>query len=140
MAFSDEQLNQIYDRTSGYCHLCHKKLGFKNYGILGARGAWEVEHSNPRAKGGTNRINNLYPACISCNRSKGSSSTVGARAKNGKSRAPLSKTKRKKAKAENALVGGAAGAAIGALAGPLGALVGAFIGAKVGHKRNPDKF
>jgi len=75
MAFSSEQLNQIYNRTSGYCHICHKKLAFKNYGVFGARGAWEVEHSNPQAKGGTNRLNNLYPACITCNRSKGASRT-----------------------------------------------------------------
>ena len=139
MVFSSEQLNQIYDRTSGYCHICHKKVAFKNYGVLGARGAWEVEHSNPQAKGGTHRLNNLYPACISCNRSKGASSTVSARAKNGKSRAPLATEKRKDAKTSNALVGGAAGAAIGALAGPVGALVGGIIGAHLGHKKNPDK-
>lgn len=139
MAFSYEQLNQIYDRTSGYCHICHKKLAFKNYGILGARGAWEVEHSNPRAKGGTNRLNNLFPACISCNRSKGASSTTSARAKNGKSRAPLSTEKRKSAKAENAIAGSVAGAALGSLAGPVGVLVGAVVGAHIGHKMNPDK-
>jgi hypothetical protein len=26
MAFSEEQLNRIYDRTSGHSHICHKKL------------------------------------------------------------------------------------------------------------------
>lgn len=139
MAFSDERLNKIYDRTSGYCHICHKKLAFKNYGVLGARGAWEVEHSNPQAKGGTNRLSNLYPACITCNRSKGASSTISARAKNGKSRAPLSAEKRKEAKTTNALAGGAVGGVIGAVAGPIGAFVGALVGAHLGHKGNPDK-
>ena len=139
MAFTTEQLNKIYDRTSGYCHICHKKLAFKNYGALGARGAWEVEHSNPRAQGGTNRLNNLYPACIKCNRSKGASSTRSVRAKNGKSRAPLSIAKRKTAKAQNAVVGSAAGAAVGAILGPIGAIAGALIGARIGHKKNPDK-
>ena len=139
MAFSTEQLNQIYDRASGYCHICHKKLAFKNYGVFGARGAWEVEHSNPQAKGGTHRLSNLYPACITCNRSKGAASTRSVRAKNGKSRAPLSAEKRKNAKIENAVVGGAAGAAAGSVLGPAGALIGAFIGAHLGHKKNPDK-
>lgn len=36
MAFNDAMLNQIYDRTSGRCHICHKKLAYKNYGAVGA--------------------------------------------------------------------------------------------------------
>jgi hypothetical protein len=36
MAFSSAQLKQIYDRASGYCHIYHKKVAFKNYGVLGA--------------------------------------------------------------------------------------------------------
>lgn len=140
MAFNEEERNQIYERTSGYCHICHKKLAFKNYGKVGARAAWEVEHSNPQANGGSNRLNNLYPACISCNRSKGASSTASARAKNGKTRAPLSLEKRKQAKAGNAVAGGALGAMVGgAMAGPVGALLGACVGATFGHKQNPDK-
>ncbi len=140
MAFNEEELNRIYERTSGYCHICHKKLAFKNYGKVGARAAWEVEHSNPQAKGGSNRLNNLYPACISCNRSKGTSSTASARAKNGKTRAPLSPEKRKDAKAGNAIAGGALGAMVGgAMAGPVGAFLGACVGATFGHKKNPDK-
>ncbi len=138
MAFTAEQLYNIYDRTSGYCHLCHKKLAFKNYGVLGSRAAWEVEHSNPQAKGGTHRLNNLYPACISCNRSKGDSSTASARAKNGKSRAPLSTDNRKKKKTENSLAGGFLGAALGVIAGPVGIFVGAIVGATLGHRQNPD--
>jgi hypothetical protein len=30
-------LNAIYDRTSGYCHICQPKVYFSNYGIVGAR-------------------------------------------------------------------------------------------------------
>ena len=71
--FTDKKLNAIYDRSRGYCHICGKKLAFINYGNFGKRGAWEVDHSKPRVKGGTDHPNNLYPACISCNRSKGSS-------------------------------------------------------------------
>ncbi len=139
MAFNEEELNQIYDRTSGHCHVCHKKLAFKNYGTVGARAAWEVEHSIPQAKGGTDHPNNLYPACISCNRSKGSSSTVSARSNHGKSRAPLSVEKRKKARTGNTLAGGALGAMLGSVGGPVGAFIGACLGASLGHSQDPDK-
>lgn len=113
MAFTTEQLNHIYDRTTCYCHLCHREEYFANYGRLGARGAWEVEHSNPRASGRTNRLLNLYPACIPCNRSKGAGTTRAFRAEQGKSRAPMSAAKRKEAKAETVILGGVAGAAAG---------------------------
>lgn len=139
MAFTKEQLNNIYDRTTGYCHICHKKVAFKNYGKFGERGAWEVEHSKPQAKGGTNRLTNLYPACISCNRSKQASSTRSARALNGKSRAPLSVTKRKQARLGNAVAGGIVGAAIANVLIPGSGIFGALVGANAGHKKNPDK-
>lgn len=59
MKLTHDQLEYVFERTAGYCHLCHCKLAFCNYGLHGTRGAWEVEHSNPRARGGTNRLNNL---------------------------------------------------------------------------------
>ena len=140
MAYTVEQLNQIYDRTSGYCHLCGKKVYFKNYGNISRRGAWEVEHSKPQAKGGTQHLNNLYAACISCNRSKGIKPNSVIRKKNGITRAPLSKQNRVIAKQENATAGAFCGALIGSLLlGPWGLAVGAAIGANEGYKRNPDK-
>jgi len=90
MRYSNDELNDIYERTSGYCHLCHRKLAFTNYGVPGARGAWEIEHSNPQARGGTSLRRNLYAACIPCNRSKGCRSTKSVRCQNGVRRAPLS--------------------------------------------------
>ncbi len=133
MAYTDETLSAIYDRTSGYCHICGKKLAFTNYGKPGARGAWEVEHSVARANGGTDRLNNLYAACIPCNREKRDGSTRTARAHNGRTRAPLSRERRGAAKTRNALAGGAAGAILGGrFFGPAGALIGGLIGAAVG--------
>ncbi len=120
MAFSEEERRNIYNRTSGYCHICKKKLSFKNYDLIGQKGAWEVDHSNPKSKGGTNRLNNLYAACISCNRSKNNNSTRSARAKYGRSSAPLSKGKRKVEKQSNSAIGGIIGGLIGSLAGPPG--------------------
>ncbi len=102
MAFTKLELRKIYDRTTGYCHICRKKLSFTNYGLQYLKGAWEVEHSNPKSMGGTNRLNNLYAACISCNRSKNNKSTRTARAKYGHTCAPLSREKRKEMEESNA--------------------------------------
>lgn len=135
---SDEQLNRIYDRTSGRCHVCRKKLAFCNYGRFGNRGAWEVDHSRPVSRGGTNHGNNLFAICIPCNREKQASGTRSMRARNGFSRAPLSANARKRAKRQNAVAGGLLGAVPGALFGPIGVAVGAAIGAKLGHSYDPD--
>ena len=137
MAFDKEKLQYIFERTDGCCHICRKKLARKNYGTVGARGAWEVEHSNPRSKGGTNSLNNLYPSCISCNRSKGASSTKAARAKNGLKSAPLSKPKRTKNTLAGGVVGAAAGRILLAPFGPIGVVVGVVVGAFLGKSNEP---
>jgi 5-methylcytosine-specific restriction endonuclease McrA len=139
MGYSIERREQIFDRTSGYCLLCGRKLSFCNYGIHGGRGAWEVEHSIPKCEGGTEHLNNLYAAHISCNRSKRAICTRKARAEYGRTKAPLSSRRREEAKSSNAATGGLAGAALGGLiAGPLGAFIGAVIGGKSGYDINPD--
>jgi 5-methylcytosine-specific restriction endonuclease McrA len=139
MAWTDEQLEAIYDRTSGYCHLCSKKLAYSNYATAGSRGAWEVEHSVPKARGGTDRMNNLYAACIGCNRSKQACSTRTCRAQNGRNRAPLSRPARATARTENALAGAGLGLFVGAAFGPVGALVCGAFGAHFGYQENPDR-
>ena len=73
MPYSNLDLIEIFNKTGGRCYHCRKTLARKNYGIVGAKGAWEVDHSNPRALGGTDYLRNLVPSCISCNRSKGAS-------------------------------------------------------------------
>jgi hypothetical protein len=139
MRFTDEELTVIYDRTSGKCHVCRKKLAFTNYGIPGSRAAWHVDHSNPRARGGSGRLNNLYAACIGCNCSKGARSTKSVRSRLGHTRAPVSREKRTAAKELASLVGGGFGAyAGGKLFGPWGALVGGLGGAALGEKHDPD--
>ena len=62
-----------------------------------------------------------------------------ARAKNGKSRAPLATKNRKVAKRENAIIDGFADAAIEAPFGPPSLVVRGPIGTHLGHKQNPDK-
>src|SRR5882762_4329160 len=117
MGWSKAELRRVYDRTRGYCHLCHKKMCFTNYGQFGERGAWEVEHSIARANGGTDHGNNLFGAHVSCNRAKCDGSTRAARAANGHSRAPLCKEAREEKQTENALVGAGAGALVGLMFG-----------------------
>ncbi len=138
MAYSDDVLNRIYDRTDGYCHLCCKKLSFSNYARYGYRGVWEVEHSVPLSKGGTNHLNNLYPACISCNRSKAAQSSRSARSMNGRKRAPFSKSRKEKIRSSNATTGGVIGGLLGSIAGPWGTAIGATIGVNLGRSINPN--
>lgn len=130
--YEQKTLRRIYDRTAGKCHICHRKLAFVNYGDHGSRGAWEVEHSKPRAHGGSDHGNNLFAAHIGCNRSKQHNSTRSARAVHGKTRAPFSVTKREKIRVKNTVVGAGIGSVIGAAFGPLGMAIGSGIGGYIG--------
>lgn len=134
MSHEPESLRRVFDRTEGRCHLCRKTLCFNNYGKIGRRAAWEVEHSNARANGGTNHGNNLFAACVACNRSKGTLSSRAVRARNGFSRSPFSSNERK----ENAVTGAVVGSfALGLLFPQLRVaswLIGAAIGAIVGYE------
>jgi len=69
ISFSEEERQNIFDKTSGSCEYCHKDLVFSNR-TEGERGAWHVDHGIALAEGGSNSIRNLWPACISCNEDK----------------------------------------------------------------------
>ncbi len=138
MAYSDETLNRIFDRTDGHCHLCFKKLSFCNYRCYGARGAWEVEHSIPKSRGGTDHLNNLYAACSPCNREKAVLSTRMVRSWNGRSRAPYSRARKRQIRSSNTAKWAAVGFFVGSLAGPGGATLGAAIGASFGADLDPN--
>jgi hypothetical protein len=125
MAYDSATLNDIYDKTAGRCHLCGKKLAFTNYGRHGQRAAWEVDHSRPRARGGTDMFRNLLPACTGCNRSKQAGANRKIRIGFGLDRAPLSYDQRAAQRSRNIVAGAAVGAA---LAGPWGAVIGALLG------------
>lgn len=139
MGYTDEKLERIFDRTSGYCHICCLKLAFCNYNKRGSRGAWNVEHSIPRAHGGTDHVNNLYAAHIECNELKRTDSTRRSRRAHDRARAPYSATKRQEKRRENAvksgIVGGTAG---GAMFGVPGVIIGGLLGVIDGFDQNPD--
>lgn len=137
MSYTEKELDRIYDRTSGKCHLCRKKLSFSNYGCFGEKGAWEVEHSVPQARGGTDHGRNLYAACISCNRSKRDGSTRSVRAANGVERAPRSKNAARGERTANTIAGAGIGALIGLILGPPGVALGGVIGGAIGNSIDP---
>src|SRR5690242_17187581 len=95
------KLKQIFKRTDGRCHICYKPLHFNHHGKIDAKGAWQIEHSIPRAGGGTDHLNNLFPACTACNLNKGIGSSRTARNTHGNSRAPYSKAKKQKVRESN---------------------------------------
>jgi hypothetical protein len=138
--WTDEDLEHIFESTSGKCHLCHKKLARRNYGgPTSARGAWHVDHLRPLARGGADDRRNAKPACVSCNCSKRDGSNRSVRVRHGRSRAPLSKEQRTEAKLRQGATGAGLGALIGGtLAGPPGAWLGGAIGALIGHESDPD--
>jgi len=139
MPFTKQQVDAIYRRSTGYCHLCHKKLSLVNYGKNGARGAWHIDHSKPRSRGGTDHMNNLLPACIDCNLGKSNLTTRTARRWSGKTRAPMTPERRKQAKAENGFIAAVGGGIVGfAVGGPVGAFIGAMTGGQLGASKNPD--
>lgn len=106
MSYDHGERRRIYDRTDGRCHLCREELAYRNYAAVGARGAWEVDHSRARARGGSDCAANLFPACISCNREKGASSSRTMRAQHGFSRAPMSRDEQSATRVRNAAITG----------------------------------
>jgi 5-methylcytosine-specific restriction endonuclease McrA len=138
VACDDKTLSRIYDRTSGYCHICGKKMSFTNYALPGRKGAWEIEHSVPRSKGGTDHANNLFGAHIACNRDKSDHTTQTARNWHGRKRAPLSRAQRKDAQSSNTIGGAVIGGLIGLAGGPAGVIAGSLIGAGIGSSMKPE--
>ena len=139
MVISTERLQAIYVKTDGYCHICHRKLSFINYGMNGAKGAWHIEHSVPKARGGSNHLNNLYAACVSCNCEKGARHTQTIRRRNGVSRAPLSRAKKERIREDNTFLGMTSGGLIGAALGPGGMIVGVILGGLFGEDISPKR-
>jgi len=133
MALNNELLNRIYDKTDGCCHLCHRKLSFVNYGKKTQKGAWQIEHSIPKAKGGSNHLNNLFPACIRCNIEKGVRHTNVIRRRNNISRAPYSKKKKELLRDENVMLGMLSGGIVGTRFGPAGVLLCSLLGGALGE-------
>lgn len=58
----------VWKKTGGKCFYCARVLNpFERYAFNG----FHVEHVIPRARGGSNFLDNLVPSCSECNFSKG---------------------------------------------------------------------
>lgn len=75
MGWSDEDLEYIFQKSGGECFHCGGRIVRGNYGNLEARTGWEVDHGNPRSKGGSDRMQNLHASHPHCNRSKSDRTT-----------------------------------------------------------------
>ena len=139
MKYTGDQLKKVYGKTNGYCHVCHGKLLFKNYGKKGGKNAWHIDHSRAQAKGGTFHTNNLFPAHWDCNIKKGVKTSRTARSWSGNSRAPYSKEKLIRIRSERRAGGAAIGAAAGIPFGIPGIIIGAAGGALIGELTSPEK-
>jgi 5-methylcytosine-specific restriction endonuclease McrA len=139
MAYSDDYLTDVFDRTDGRCHLCGKRLRFSAYGLHRESGCWEIEHSRAQALGGGTWFGNLYAACVSCNRAKCTRSTRAVRNWHGRRRAPMSRSQQLAARETNAIVGALAGGTIGGVCfGRQGFIVGVAIGLVIGYDQAPE--
>jgi hypothetical protein len=132
MRTDQERLRQIFNKTDGRCHLSGRRLSFRNYGKVGRRGAWEVDHSRARINGGSHHLNNLYPASITANRSKQARTSRSARGDWGQARAPLSKATQQRVTESNGWKFMTGGALLGLRFGPVGAIAGGIIGLAIG--------
>ena len=70
MAVREILIKLVYERTDGYCYYCDKRLSILNYGKVGARGAWEIDHFIPFSRNGAHQLRNFVPACVPCNTMK----------------------------------------------------------------------
>ncbi len=134
MAYKKAQLQRIWKSTDGRCHLTGRRLRLKDFGVT-----WEVDHSKPRARGGSDHGNNLMPALVAANRSKQAMTSRAVRRGNGLRRSPLSPAEQQRNRSNNAAAGAALGVAAGAVvAGPFGAVVGGLVGGIFGHGRKVE--
>lgn len=77
--FSTKKRAKVWRKTGGCCFYCGEQLIGQNVGIhytdgsigLPSRMSWvQSDHQHPRAQRGSDRLENLVPACGSCNARK----------------------------------------------------------------------
>lgn len=72
MGYSDDDLLEILTRSNWQCSLCHKTTG--GFRLDTYNSVWHVDHTIPKAAGGSSKRGNLRAAHIRCNQVKSDSS------------------------------------------------------------------
>lgn len=67
---SEVERQQVYEKCKGHCAYCGCKLEYKNM---------QVDHVKPLRIGGNDELNNMLPACRSCNHYKATFDVEGYR-------------------------------------------------------------
>ncbi len=70
MGYSDDQLDEIFNKTHGYCYHCGAKLAWGSYGIPSAKGSWKVDDGTGPVLRRTGHPENPVPSCLPCNRTR----------------------------------------------------------------------
>lgn len=136
--YPENLLKHVFDRTDGRCHICGFGLRFEMYGKGRSRYGWEVDHSVPRALGGSESLRNLLPAHGACNRVKGTRSSHAARRTFGLEKRPLSKAEQGRVRMQRAWFGGVLGTLLFATFGRKAVFLGAVGGAALGYGVDPE--
>lgn len=92
MAMRNDRRQAVWDKTAGHCWYCGhllcdddelKSFWSQHAGPDGIESKaarflnsieMQIDHAEARARGGTDAISNLHPACFSCNSEKGAKS------------------------------------------------------------------
>jgi hypothetical protein len=59
--FSNEKRQKVYLMFDGKCAYCGEDINFRSF---------VIDHITPIARGGSNKIDNLFPSCNDCNACK----------------------------------------------------------------------
>ena len=92
-SWNANELEHIFLKTNGACHICHGQEGpiaWQNYGRRDTEDGWEVDHVKAAARGGSDKIRNMRAAHWQCNASRQDTHFLAARAQYGVRRGPRS--------------------------------------------------
>lgn len=74
--FNWSTVRAVFKKTGGKCFYCGCVLpedtdDYDEQGlvVMSTRN-WHIDHATPRSRGGSNKIDNLFPSCCSCNLAK----------------------------------------------------------------------
>ena len=71
MAYSENELMQVFNLTDGRCLYCQRDLSYHAYQLFTERGSWVVDRFIPVAHGGQDAFGNLAACCTACSHQKG---------------------------------------------------------------------